>query len=197
MKKTLLFSVMLLVASAAFFGCKNNVENTPAEDDEKLRIFSENEVSIDTAYSDLSLLSDGNWVGTYENSYRRGSTETTNFQKAYFTVSNNGTKGTFTKIIQKENIKEPVGNATQAQLDQAKRDRESQGYTFKIDNDVIYISKKTIADKTELDSASSWGTWSFTSKAQFVSLKTNNNKTKYYGTGYSGGDSYTFYLMKK
>ena len=205
MKKLLKVTALLLVAVAMFAGCANS--SSSSDDDKgskdaakKATLFKESDLTEDFTYSSSTKLDDGDWVlsfiqvtnvGEVHPDYENEITET---ELVEFTISESGTKATFTKYtegyIQTTICKS--GNIT----GEAKKEAEAHGMTVSGNK----ASMEKTKDRTESELASM--NISFVNSYLAHASKTNSEKTKFYGeesgtTPQNYNYNIKMYIMKK
>ena len=205
MRKLLKVTALLLVAAAMFAGCANS---SSSSDDDKgskdaakeAALFKESDVTETFTYSTSTKLADGDWTlsfievvdkGEPAPGYKQEQTET---KVAEFTISESGTKATFTKFVESyiETTTSLNGNIT----GEAKAQAEAAGCTVS-GNKAIF---RNDIEKTEAELKSM--SIDYVNKNIEHASKTNSDKTKIYGEE-SGTDPkgrpYTIklYVMKK
>ena len=208
MKKILKVTALLLVAAAMFAGCANS---SSSSDDDKgsngvkdaakeAALFKESDVTETFTYSTSTKLADGDWTLSFIGVTDRGETapgykqEKTETEVAEFTISESGTKATFTKFVESyiETTTSLNGNIT----GEAKAQAEAAGCTVS-GNKAIF---RNDIEKTEAELKSM--SIDYVNNNIEHASKTNSDKTKIYGEE-SGTDSkgrpYTIklYVMKK
>ena len=197
MKKLVKVTALLLVAAAMFAGCKNNVEEEPANE---VALFSKDDVSIAIAGTDINL-TDGNWAYAYklESNYHEsesshspaGTWEMSIFEKAELTVANGST--TFTYLYDKGYEKLTADrDLTEEEISNFTADGATvDGRVVKMEIDQEYpaaaLSQLTLQEQLGM--------------LKYFTLKTNEEHTKYFveHSESEDGESGTieFYMMKK
>ncbi len=208
MKKLLKVTALLLVAAAMFAGCANS---SSSSDDDKgsnggndaakeAALFKESDVTETFTYSTSTKLADGDWTLSFIEVIDRGEPapgykqEKTETEVAEFTISESGTKATFTKFIEShiETTTSLNGNIT----GDAKAQAEAAGCTVSGNKAII----REDIEKTEAELKSM--SIDYVNDNIKHASKTNSDKTKIYGEE-SGTDPkgrpYTIklYVMKK
>ena len=196
MKKLLKVTALLLVVAAMFAGCKTN-----AEPNDEAILFDKSEVSTDITESNVTF-SAGNWVATSKGNYTdcqcQGAINGfilngTNFTKYEFTMSENGTF-TCTKMSRSCNLKytKETGEITP----EANAFFESQfNGKYSISGNTVICDFTEDADADELKNISFSKIYII--YANISPIKTNDDKTKYYGEKSDDTEAKVFYIMKK
>lgn len=193
MKKLLKVTALLLVAAAMFAGCKNNDDDSTGG-----ALFSKEDVTEVITYNEITF-SEGSWVASYSKNGTAGDGSTMIESKtAEFTVAADGSVQ-FTKMVEyvRQEGKIPAGTTAEeiAYI-------QLIGYT--ISGDKYYYEYTEEGDAEQLANMSIYNIKSMMD--DFETIKTNEDKSKYFGeTTYTkdsskgGAVQYTIsgYIMKK
>ncbi len=188
MKKLTKLSALLLVAAVFFAGCKEPDDSTGANTSP---LFSESDTTIEISESEIEL-SDGTWV--YKEVTQEKEADAVDWTTGSIELEATVTDGepTVTKASMIMNGTIPEG----ADIEEGKAYYEAQGLTFTVNG-----NKFTIQGEVKGQRLASYSS-KFTNFYTITNVKTNEEKTKYYGTSENTYDDgfvikAKHYLMKK
>ena len=189
MKKLTKVSALLLLAAVFFTGCKEPEDSTSGANTSPL--FSESETTIEISGSEIEL-SDGTWV--YKEVTQEKEADAVDWYTGSIELEATVTDGepTVTKGSMIMNGTIPEG----ADIEEGKDFYEEQGWTFTVNG-----NKYTIQGEVKGQNLASYSS-KFTNFYTITNVKTNEEKTKYYGTSENTHDNgfvikAKHYLMKK
>lgn len=168
MKKLLKVTALLLVAAAMFAGCKNNDDDSTGG-----ALFSKEDVTEVITYNEITF-SEGSWVASYsKNGTADDGSTMIDSKTAEFTVAADGSVE-FTKMVEYGRTEGKLpADATPEEIAAAKL----MGYT--ISGDKYYFEFTEEADAEQLANMSIYNIKSMMD--DFETIKTNEDKSKYFG----------------